>query len=199
VKSFISEDHYAELKAMGPSVAIPRDAAEINARNRVFHEEQEGKVSEWLQEESIGKFGLQILKLDQNSPPEIGRRKTFYQVMEESNSARAFFQPRIANETRSRFARSGGAARKRDPLRQRIDSLVAENPEISIKEVESRLRSEADEDVTCDFEFEDPKPLVSGDKPRLHYINSRGGRISKPVSCLRDYVCQAKSEMRASM
>jgi hypothetical protein len=105
--------HYAELKAMGPSIAIPRDIAEIGARNRDFYEEQERKVTEWLQEESIG---LEILKLDQNSQAEIGRRKTFYQVMEESNSAHAFFQPRIENEVRSRFARSGGAPRKRDLL-----------------------------------------------------------------------------------
>lgn len=198
MKSFISEDRYAELKAIGPSVAVPGDAAEITARNRDFYEGEEKKVSEWLQEESISEFGLHILKQDQNSQPEVGRRMTFYQVMQASSDARAFFQPRIASATRSGFARSGGAARKRDPLRQRIDSLVAENPEISVKDVESRLRSEADQDFACDLEFDDPDQLLSGDKPHLHYKNSQGAPISKPVGCLRDYLCRAKSEMRAS-
>jgi hypothetical protein len=49
---------------MGPSVAIRWDAAETNTRNRFFYEEHERKISEWLHEESIGEFGLQILKLD---------------------------------------------------------------------------------------------------------------------------------------
>lgn len=151
---------------------------ERNQRNRAFWVEQSRKADRLQANPWILQRVLRVIASEASRGVPSDSRIDFGEALEEADADR-----RSVLEDQGRH---GGRARRRDPLQERIIEIVSRSPEITERELLSRLRNEERGPVIQD---------IDGDEI---WFNGRDG-ISKSASLsgLKDRLSRAKKRCRS--
>ena len=160
---------------------------DINQANQQFWTEQQILMDSRTSDELLVELALADLNSEYDRGVPIRARKTFEKAFDDVEKVRRLLHVK--------FSQKGGKKRKRDVLQEMIDGFVSENPNISEKDLLSRLKEENGEGTIESIGSE--AACIAGDYPLICYVDDKGNQKTAPVHGLKDRLSRAKKKINS--
>jgi hypothetical protein len=160
---------------------------DINHANEEFWSKQQILMHSRTSDESLLNLALADLQSEHDRGVPTRARKTIEKAFDDIEMVR--------KQVHTRFSQMGGRTRKHDVLQIMINGFVAANPNISEKDLLSRLEKEIGEGTIESIKFE--ADCLAGDAPLIRYVDDNGKEKTASVRGLKDRLSRAKKEINS--
>jgi hypothetical protein len=157
---------------------------EINQANQRFWSHQRILMNLRTSDKTLLELALADLKSEHDRGVPVRAQKTIEKAFEDVENLRTLLH--------ARFSRKGGQKRKSDVLQDMVDGFVSQNPDISEKDLLSRLKKEIGEGTIESIESE--ADCLAGDQPLTRYVDENGKEMKASVRGLKDRLSRAKKK-----
>jgi hypothetical protein len=160
---------------------------DINQANRLFWAEQQILMDSRISDKSLLELALADLNSEYDRGVPVRARKTFEKAFDDVEKVRRLFHVK--------FSQKGGQKRKHDVLQEMIDGFVSANPNISEKDLLSRLKKEIGEGTIESIGSE--AACLTGDDSLIRFFDDNGREKTASVRGLKDRLSRAKKEINS--
>jgi hypothetical protein len=150
--------------------------AEINQSNAEFWAAQRVLLEEGMADEAIRETAVEAMATETRKGLPLFYQKSIYESLADADRARQRFM--------SQHARKGGLAAKTDRLQTLIAQIVQGQPNISVRELEAKLRRHQDND-----------PLQEIDDGIIYFTDPHGRTRKAKLSGLKDRLSREKKKI----
>jgi hypothetical protein len=157
---------------------------EINQANQLFWSNQQILMNLRTLDLSLLELALADLKSEHDRGVPVRAQKTIEKAFEDLEN--------LSTLLHVRFSQKGGQKRKSDVLQDMVDGFVSENPDISEKDLLSRLKKEIGEGTIESIQSE--ADCLAGEQPLISYVDENGKELKASVRGLKDRLSRAKKK-----
>ena len=163
---------------------------EMERQHRDFWAAQATRRSAQMADVGLRKAAFRILEDEQERVP-IHNRLTLEQALDDAEKYRVILAPAAPNrrdgQTAAEIGRKGGRAKRSDPLQDLIIKIVADKPQITVRQLMDELRAYSEiRDVVEDI-----------DEKSIHFLDRQDRPKTASISGLKDRLTRARKSLQS--